>query len=101
MDPEALNHTDWRNTSILLRYLWFIVIFAFGFSTHMVLAHAIIPSLVNSGHLPPTIENKLKKIRTPFYLLSLIVILGFICFWFAKATEIGYRFQDFYPRGWI
>ncbi len=100
MDPEALNHVDWRNTSHILRYLWFIVIFAFGLATHLVLAHAIIPSLINSGHLPPGIANKARKLRIHLYLSS-ILILGAICFWFAMAADKAHEIRNFWHRDWI
>ena len=100
MDPEALNHVDWRATSHILRYLWFIVIFTFGFATHMVLAHAIVPSLINSGHLPDGIANKVRKMRFQLYATS-IVILGAICFWFAKAADASHNLRNFWHRDWI
>lgn len=100
MDPEALNHVDWRATSLMLRWLLLIPIFAIGFATHMVLAHAIIPSLLDSGHIPPGLRNIVRKTRLPLYL-GAVLIIGTIAFWFSEATDAAHELRRIYHRDWI
>ena len=100
MDPNAPNHVDWRATSHLLRWLWLIMIFAAGFATHLVLAHAIIPSLLATGHIPDGLREKVRKARGPLYITA-IIILGTIAFWFAKATDGAHEMRNFWDRFWM
>ncbi len=99
-DPEALNHLDWRATSIALRWIWLILIFALGFSTHMVLAKAIIPSLIDSGHVPDGLRERARKLRMPLYI-SAVMIVGAIAFFLFEATDAAHEIRRFFPRNWI
>ena len=100
MDPEPLNHVDWRQTALALRWLLLVPVFAIGFATQMVLAHAIIPSLLDSGHVPPGLRNFLRKQRFPLYL-STCFIIGAIAFWVAEATDAAHEIRRFWHRDWI
>ena len=69
MDPNSLGINEWQQISKLLLSLWMTVIFIIIFAANMLLAHNIIPSLVESKHIPLT----LGKIRRPLYLLAIIL----------------------------
>lgn len=100
MDPEPLNSVDWRATSLTLRWIWFIVIFAFGFSTVMVLTHAMIPSLLDSGHIPDGLRERVRKLRFPLYATALLFIIG-IAVWFGFAADSAHEIRRFWHRDWI
>ena len=76
MDPNPVTSVDWNNIHNWLTMLWIyyplIIIFAFSMMT----AHAFIPSMVHTGHLP----SVALKARIP------LTVVGFICL----AIAIGY-----------
>lgn len=100
MDPETLNHVDWRSTSHLLRWLIIIATLMLGFATHLTIAHGLIPSLIASGHLPLGVRERVRKMRLPLYM-SLIFILGGVAFFFFKAVESERFVRFIYNRDWI
>ncbi|MEE9284638.1 MAG: hypothetical protein V3V35_02800 [Dehalococcoidia bacterium] len=100
MDPEPLNNLDWRATSLVLRWVWLIVIFAVGFSTVMVLTHAMIPSLLDSGHIPDGLRERVRKLRFPLYVMAFFSI-AFIAVWFWFAADSAHEIRRFWHRDWI
>ena len=100
MDPEHLNHVDWRNMSLILRYILAFVGTVFAFAAHMVLAHAIIPSLISSGHIPDGIADRARKLRFPLYMMSLMLV-GVIAFFLSEAADLPHELRRFYHRDWI
>lgn len=100
MDPEHLNHVDWRNMSLILRYILAFVGTVFAFAAHMVLAHAIIPSLLSSGHIPDGIADRARKLRFPLYMMSLMLV-GVIAFFLSEAADLTHELRRFYHRDWI
>lgn len=79
-DPNALTNIDWANLSSWLTMYWiyFPVVIIFAFT--LMIAHAFIPSAVQTGHLPPAF-NRLRWPLTIFALLMLavaIVLMAFI-----------------------
>ena len=96
MDPEILTSRDWSNIGGLLRILWLYVIFVLGIVTNILLAQAIIPSLVATHHLPERalqLRPLLFGVPLVAFLLavaSMIVVVG-------RADVI----PDFYDRWWI
>ena len=71
-DPSALGSTDWANLSNWLTLLWvfFPLLITFAFS--MMIAHAFIPSAVNTGHLP----QKMLMLRLPLTVFGLLALAG-------------------------
>jgi hypothetical protein len=63
-DPTFITSADWAAISNLLATLWQILGSAFGFGGSMLLAHGMIPSLVNSRDLPASLG---KRVRPPLY----------------------------------
>ena len=99
-DPEALNHVDWHATGVVMLWVWLIFIFAFGFATHMALAKAIIPSLIDSGHVPDGLRERARKLRLPLYI-GAFMIVGAIAFLLFEATDSAHEIRRFFPRDWI
>lgn len=97
MDPEPLNHVDWRHTSLILRWMWMVLIFAFFFAAHMTLAHAILPSLLDSGHIPDGMRERVRKLRFPLYMMSFL-LLGVCAYFIAIMVADTFSIKDFWPR---
>ena len=51
LDPDYITKADWEQIGDLLLYLGAVPILVIGFAFSLLLARAIIPSLVDSGHL--------------------------------------------------
>lgn len=99
-DPQRLTFQDWATTGSMLHYIWFFVICVVAFASFMLLAHAILPSALNSGHVPEGLRNFVRKQRLPMYLTAL-AILGLIAFWFSRLTPLGHDIARFYDRFWF
>ena len=69
-DPKALTDANWHDIHIWLQWLWIYVPIVFTFALTMLAAHAFIPSLVATGHLPAT-ANRLRLPLTAFALVLL------------------------------
>ena len=73
-DPKALTVADWENIHIWLQWLWIYLPLIVTFVLTMVVAHAILPSLVLTGHLPRTVL----RLRTPMTGFALVVLAAAI-----------------------
>ena len=75
-DPKALTSVDWDNIHLFLQWFWiyFPIVVTFGFT--LLIAHAIIPSLVITGHLPESTQ----KLRIP--------LTGFAVLLFAAGVVV-------------
>ena len=73
-DPKALTVADWENIHIWLQWLWIYLPLIVTFVLTMVVAHAILPSLVLTGHLPGTVL----RLRTPMTGFALAVLAAAI-----------------------
>ena len=69
-DPKGLTTTDWANISLFLTWFWIYLPVLVTFALTMLTAHAIIPSLVITGHLPPGAQ----RARIPLTVLALLVL---------------------------
>ena len=69
-DPNALTNIDWANLSSWLTMYWiyFPVVIVFAFT--LMIAHAFIPSAVQTGHLPPVFE----RLRWPMTIFALLLL---------------------------
>lgn len=74
MDPSYIGANDWAELGTALRMLWLtvgcVIIFAFSILT----AHAIIPSLVSSRHIP----QKAMALRKAFYSTGALALVGIV-----------------------
>ena len=96
VDPLPVSAAAWSDIGNWLHWLWAyffcIVILAFTFLS----AHAIIPSLVSSGHLPATFL----KLRRPMYL-GVAVFIGLAGLFMAWTVDNSYLLENLYNRFWI
>ena len=70
-DPKALTGANWQDIHIWLQWLWIYVPLIFTFALTMLVAHAVIPSLVATGHIPAGV-NRLRLPLTGFAVVVLV-----------------------------
>lgn len=95
MDPNALTPSDWLNISNWLTMYWiyFPVVILFAFT--LMIAHAFIPSAVQTGHLPPVME-RLRWPMTIFALLLLVVAVVLMAFIINLTPQmLGNIYEEF------
>lgn len=68
-DPKALTTADWQNIHIWLQWLWIYLPLIVTFVVTMVIAHAFLPSLVITGHLPESVL----RLRIPLTGFAMVV----------------------------
>lgn len=79
-DPKALTSVEWQNIHMFLQWFWIYLPIVVVFAVTMLTAHALIPSLVNTGHIPESMQ----RLRIPltgfaalvFVLAVVILVLG-------------------------
>ncbi len=71
-DPKALTTANWQDISAWLTFFWIYVPVVFTFAVTLLTAHAIIPSLIRTGHIPLGI-NKLRIPMTAFAAVLFVV----------------------------
>ena len=71
-DPSGLGTADWANLSKWLTLLWIFFPLMITFAFSMMIAHAFIPSAVETGHLP----QKMSKLRLPLTVFGLLALVG-------------------------
>lgn len=96
MDPAYITTQIWSDLSIVLRFLWLWVLFIVVFAGNMLVAHALIPSLVASEHLP----SRMSRLRPFFYAGAAVGAIGAITM-IAVAAGWSTVIGDFYSRWWI
>ena len=96
MDPQYITSADWRDLGNLLTFFWLILLFAIGFGFNFLMAHAIIPSLISSGHLP----ERINKARRVFYG-GAVVSLSLVAFAVGRAVVEAQFLSDIWNRWWI
>ncbi len=74
MDPKALTSADWHNIHLFLQWFWIYLPLVVAFAVTMLTAHALIPSAVSTGHLPPGVA----KLKLPLTLIALIIAVAAI-----------------------
>ena len=96
MDPEYINSDIWRSTGDILTFIWILFFAAVGFGFNFLMAHAIIPSLIGSGHLPAQLD----KSRPVFYG-GAVLALGVVAFALSRLIAKADLIETFWPRFWI
>ena len=96
VDPEIVDAAKWSLIGDWLHWLWayffVIVLLAFTFLT----AHAVIPSLVSSGHLP----GQFTKLRGPMYL-GVAVFAALAVLFMVLTVGNSLLLENLYNRFWI
>ena len=83
MNPEVITTEHWADISTMLRFLWLYWLFIIGFATNMLLAHALIPSLISSRQLPSSVA----RIRPLLYMGALGILAIAILFFILTAVN--------------
>ncbi|MBN18223.1 MAG: hypothetical protein CL758_01880 [Chloroflexi bacterium] len=96
MNPESLGINEWQQISKLLLSLWLTVIFVIIFAANMLLAHNIIPSLLESKHIPLSWG----KTRKPMYAVA-IISFGVALYFFSGVIRNASFLKSFWPDYWI
>ena len=96
MDPGMLSVEDWQARLLALRLMWLCLVLAFTAAGSLVIAHAVIPSAVDSG----TLSKKFNKFRLPLYLTGIFAfVLDVAVFLYALSLAQGI-ISDIYPSFW-
>lgn len=96
MDPGMLSVEDWQARLLALRLMWLCLILAFTAAGSLVIAHAVIPSAVDTG----TLSKKFNKFRLPLYLTGIFAfVLDVAVFLYALSLAQGI-ISDIYPSFW-
>lgn len=101
MDPEFILSGTWLELAQLLVRMWVFVLLQVVFAFAFLLAHAIIPSLIDTGHLPPA-TNRIRPILYGGFFLFVIAAAGtiFTVFWSPQAM-IQVIYENIFNRRWI
>ena len=70
-DPKALTGANWNDIHVWLVWFWTYLPLVVTFALSMLTAHAVIPSLVITGHLPAS-ANRLRMPLTGFAFLVFV-----------------------------
>ena len=71
-DPKALTSVEWENIHFFLQWFWIYLPIVITFAITMLTAHAIIPSLVNTGQLPESTQ----RLRLPLTAFAALVFVA-------------------------
>ena len=71
-DPKALTSANWHDIHVWLTYFWTYLPLVFTFAVTMLTAHAVIPSLILTGHLPASAA----RLRMPLSGFALLVLVA-------------------------
>ncbi len=96
MEPASVTTEMWHGISVMLRFLWLYVFLILGVAVNFLIAHAVIPSLADSGQLP----SRIARLRPLFYLGSLgLLVVAVISLFLAivNAQVLG----QIWGRWWI
>jgi len=96
LDPGILTSEDWATRLNALRMMWACLVLALIAAPSLVIAHAVIPSAVDSG----TISEKFNKFRLPLYIVGTLAFIADVAlFLYALSLSIGI-ISDIYPNFW-
>lgn len=74
-DPKALTSVEWNNIHLYLQWFWIYFPIVVTFALTLLAAHAIIPSLVNTGQLPESMQ----RLRVPLTgFAALLFVAGVV-----------------------
>ena len=92
-DPKFLTSVEWQNIHLLLQWLWIYLPLIVTGAVTLVTAHAFIPSLVITGHLPEP-ALRLRIPMTAFAVLVLAAAAVIIGLALNQATTV----ENFWDR---
>lgn len=97
MDPDFITRADWSNIGDFLLGLLFVPGLAIFFAINMLVAHALIPSLVASGHIP----EDFNKARPVFYTIAFAAFAGIVSYVIFVALIADDSWGGIYSRWWL
>mgnify|MGYP001360477557 FL=1 len=92
-DPKALNSANWNDIHLWLTWFWIYVPVIATFGVTMLTAHALIPSLIITGHLPAS-TGRLRMPLTGFAFLVLAAAVVLMVLTINQALDL----QKFWDR---
>ncbi|MSQ40481.1 MAG: hypothetical protein EXR55_02235 [Dehalococcoidia bacterium] len=98
MDPNFITSDLWRSLTSNLMLLWGFAGSVILFAGSLLLAIAVIPSLVGSGHLPSTPPGPAKMVRPLFFFLALVGAAGVAFFLGQLLPEVFNTAADIWDR---
>ena len=96
MDPAPIGAASWSEIGKMLSTLWIVVVFIVMFAANIILGHNLIPSFVESEHIP----RSWQKARVLFYGAA-AASLGVAVFLFMRVVEFGGVLEKFWADYWI
>jgi hypothetical protein len=95
-DPKALNSADWQNIHMFLQWFWIYLPLVLTFGVTLLTAHALIPSLIMTGHLPESAH----KVRVPMTgFAALVFAAGVVILILVINAQLDV--QNIWPRVFI
>ena len=91
-DPKGLTSANWNDIHVWLTLFWTYFPLVVTFALSMLTAHAIIPSLIITGHLPAS-ASRLKAPLTGFAILVLIAAIVILAFGMNQTLNLE-KFWD-------
>lgn len=97
MDPRFITAVEWAATVPMIISLWAFagVMVAFAFS--LMLGHAVIPSLVDTRHLPV----RAASFRPLMYILAVVFFVIAVVIFLNLVLNLLGTIYDIYPKVWI
>tara|TARA_B100000029_G_C17526584_1_gene941844 strand:- start:170 stop:460 length:291 start_codon:yes stop_codon:yes gene_type:complete len=96
MDPQYITGETWSEIGSWLKFLWLFLLFSVGFGFNFLMAHAIIPSLIITGHIPSSI-NRFRR----FFYYSAFAALGGVAFSIITFISRAGIMENVWDRFWI
>ncbi len=97
MDPSGLGSADWANLSNWLTLLWIFFPLVITFAFSMMIAHAFIPSAVDTGHLP----QKMSMLRLPITVFGLVALAGAVILMILVVIQAPGTLRGIWGNFWI
>ena len=95
-DPKALTTANWQDIHVWLQFFWIYFPLVLTFAVTVLTAHAIIPSLVRTGHISPR-AHRVRLPMTVFAFGVFIVAAIFGVLVVINALNVG----NIWDRWWI
>ncbi len=96
MEPAPLGMAEWSQLSRMLTALWMVVLFVVLFAANMIVGHNLIPSFVESRHIPASWQ----RARVVFYAAA-IICFALAVFFGLQAIDLGRVLLVFWDDFWI
>lgn len=96
MDPLPIGPGEWSQLGAMLTTMWLVVLFVVLFAGSMLVGHNLIPSFVQSQHIPSVWQ----KARPIFYALA-ILFFAVAMFLLYRVIGLAGVLREFWPNYWI